>query len=712
MAALFPVRYLTTPQDPGRSRITDLEIVSSAGGDALVSITRYDGALQSWAISGAVIGAGGTLQLGGGDVPGGAGAIVTLQTGGDPVLLAGGGKDGAFQQVGIVNGQFLVTATLPEIMGFQPAVSVQQASGAQIVYGGNAGADGMTALHFDANAEFIRQSTHSTADGQISAMAQADGFIFTTGAANSLTGWQVGDAGNLTQVSRLTPDTGLWIAAPTALQTTIVDGVTYLVLAAAGSSTLTVVEVGPAGNLIMRDHVLDTLHTRFGGVTTLDIVTDAGRTYVIAGGADDGVSVFLMLPGGQLVPLAHIEDTTSIGLDNISAIAARGRDGGLDIFVASSSEAGVTQLRLDPGPLGVVSQASTTGIALAGTAANDILLGGPGDDQISGGAGDDILRDGPGSDVLTGGPGADLFILTSDGALDIITDFTLGEDRLDLSLWPMLRDISQLSITITSTGFRIVYGDEELIVQSADGAPIDYRLLTNADVLGGTRLPVTLTPGVAGPTTPVPSPTPPAQDATPVSADMPTMQNATRTLAMQNIADLQSNLTGEPVTVPGDDRVFFGTSRNNTLTGQSGNDLILGRDGNDALIGGAGADILIGGRGRDDLRGGAGHDLLIGGDGNDRLDGGTGNDTLIGGAGADTFLFNGGQDLIADFEQGIDRIILGPEVWTGLTTAADVLYIYGQWDAGRATIDFGDGNILWVDGVTDFSSFANDIALF
>ena len=52
--------------------------------------------------------------------------------------------------------------------------------------------------------------------------------------------------------------------------------------------------------------------------------------------------------------------------------------------------------------------------------------------------------------------------------------------------------------------------------------------------------------------------------------------------------------------------------------------------------------------------------ILDGGDGNDLLHGGQGDDTLLGGAGADTFAFSGsnGSDTIADFQHGLDQIVL------------------------------------------------------
>jgi Ca2+-binding RTX toxin-like protein len=77
---------------------------------------------------------------------------------------------------------------------------------------------------------------------------------------------------------------------------------------------------------------------------------------------------------------------------------------------------------------------------LSGAAGNDILRGGMGADVLFGGAGDDTLRGDLGRDTLTGGSGRDTFVFNAlnqtgpDAAsADTITDFTQGEDRIDLS---------------------------------------------------------------------------------------------------------------------------------------------------------------------------------------------------------------------------------------------------------------------------------------
>ena len=81
---------------------------------------------------------------------------------------------------------------------------------------------------------------------------------------------------------------------------------------------------------------------------------------------------------------------------------------------------------------------------LSGGAGDDTLYGGPGggddtinaqdgNDRLFGGQGNDTLHGGQGNDQLSGGPGQDVFVFVPGTYEDTITDFTLGEDKIDLT---------------------------------------------------------------------------------------------------------------------------------------------------------------------------------------------------------------------------------------------------------------------------------------
>lgn len=70
---------------------------------------------------------------------------------------------------------------------------------------------------------------------------------------------------------------------------------------------------------------------------------------------------------------------------------------------------------------------------LSGGAGNDTLIGEDGNDTLFSGAGNDFLAGGLGNDTLTGGGGSDRFYFGfPDEGVDIITDFSSADDRLQV----------------------------------------------------------------------------------------------------------------------------------------------------------------------------------------------------------------------------------------------------------------------------------------
>ena len=69
---------------------------------------------------------------------------------------------------------------------------------------------------------------------------------------------------------------------------------------------------------------------------------------------------------------------------------------------------------------------------ITGLWGDDVLLGDAGDDFLDGGEGRDWLSGGHGHDHLSGGEGHDVFALSRGQGLDIITDFKIGVDLIEL----------------------------------------------------------------------------------------------------------------------------------------------------------------------------------------------------------------------------------------------------------------------------------------
>lgn len=144
--------------------------------------------------------------------------------------------------------------------------------------------------------------------------------------------------------------------------------------------------------------------------------------------------------------------------------------------------------------------------------------------------------------------------------------------------------------------------------------------------------------------------------------------------------------------------------------GGNGADTMQGTAGEDQLSGGNGNDVLFGQGGHDWLFGGNGDDRLVGGDGRDRLEGGRGDDRLEGGSGGDLFVFgkSGGDDLVADFQRGVDKIFLDDGVTMKSFEVRDTNHD-GQADTVLHLGNGGSVVLLGVDGIaaSDFAGPAD-----
>ncbi|MDY6937558.1 MAG: cadherin-like domain-containing protein [Cyanobacteriota bacterium] len=114
---------------------------------------------------------------------------------------------------------------------------------------------------------------------------------------------------------------------------------------------------------------------------------------------------------------------------------------------------------------------------LTGNAGNDLLYGGRGNDTIMGGSGADVLSGEQGNDFLWGGSKADRFDFAANHGINIITDFTNGEDIIGLK-----GDLTfdRLSIAQVENDTEITTGELSITLQGVNAeaiGPEDFALV-------------------------------------------------------------------------------------------------------------------------------------------------------------------------------------------------------------------------------------------
>ena len=444
----------------------------------------------------------------------------------------------------------------------------------------------------------------------ISAMASLElggtRYVFTASQSESgISSYALTAGGQLNLRHSLGAVEGIGLNQPTTLCATEVAGRAMLLVGAAGTSSLTVMGVETNGSLSLLDHVSDTRETRFGGVSVMECISQGDWTYVVAGGSDDGLTLFALLPGGRLILLDSIAHSSDLGLENVNGLALQLEGDTLHVFATSETRPGVTHLSI-------------------GTQAGQIVTGSS--SALQGSNRDDIVIAGADQRQLTGGAGADVFVFQADshGSCRVM-DFDPNEDRIDLQAWAGLTSVAQLQITSHSDGASLSFGGHSLRLITSDGTSLAYEDFILNDFLGLYR-------------PPLPTDTPIQLNGTAAAEEL-VGANGHDILCGLGAAD---RLFGQG----GNDTLMGGTG-NDSLMGGTGNDHLSGEADNDHIEGGDGQDILLGGSGHDSLYGEMGDDNLIGDTGADRLWGGWGNDTLTGDSSTDLLYGEAGNDSLS-----------------------------------------------------------------
>ncbi|WP_462323865.1 T1SS-143 repeat domain-containing protein [Desulfoplanes sp.] len=172
------------------------------------------------------------------------------------------------------------------------------------------------------------------------------------------------------------------------------------------------------------------------------------------------------VPGDELGGLELALGTTPAGNYSLDVTATASLDG----EQANTTIAGAMDVQVTDQP--EIDGDAGDNVLMGGTAGEEIS-GGGGLDILNGGGGDDILLGGTGNDQLTGGAGDDVMQYTAQGGEgdDLVTDFTLGEDAIQLTdvLDEDGNSVSDLADLLTGSG------SQELEAQ-ANGADVELTI--------------------------------------------------------------------------------------------------------------------------------------------------------------------------------------------------------------------------------------------
>lgn len=310
-------------------------------------------------------------------------------------------------------------------------------------------------------------------------------FMFVASALDAgFHSFEVGEGGSPTLLDTVAAlDVGF--SGITAMAAVDVGQRAFVVVASAGTDSLLVMRVSEWGVMNAVERLVDTSETRFAAVSALEVFEAEDRHFLLAGGADDGITLFEITYKGQLDALTTVADSADLTLQNVTDIEVTVIGSTVNIFVSSATDHGFSQFSLNiPNGADVIHGGAVVDI-LTGTAANDTIYGHGRNDELRGMDGDDRLIDGRGNDQLWGGAGADVFEFIDDGRKDYIMDFEIGIDRIDLRDVDMLYYFADIGFTPTIDGVKLDYGGEQLIITTNDYTSLTESMFTQDDFIFG-----------------------------------------------------------------------------------------------------------------------------------------------------------------------------------------------------------------------------------
>ena len=160
---------------------------------------------------------------------------------------------------------------------------------------------------------------------------------------NGVSVFSVANDGSLTNVDNVTDDANLQLGFASSVSTANVGGTTYLFVTGLLDSGVSVFSVATDGSLTNVDNVSDNTTLELDGPvysTTADV---GGTTYLfVAGGIDDGISVFSVANNGTLTNVDNVADDAALKLDGVFSVTTANVGGTTYLFATGFNDNGVS----------------------------------------------------------------------------------------------------------------------------------------------------------------------------------------------------------------------------------------------------------------------------------------------------------------------------------------------------------------------------------
>jgi Ca2+-binding RTX toxin-like protein len=200
-----------------------------------------------------------------------------------------------------------------------------------------------------------------------------------------------------------------------------------------------------------------------GGAGNDTLLGGLGKDRLVGGAGADAMD-----GGGGVDEASYASSAAGVNVSLVQGVAGKGGDAEGDTLTSIEIVSGSKFADTLTGNAGAN--------ILAGMDGDDTLDGGDGIDTLTGGAGADHLWGGAGNDTLIGGEGADVFHFADGFGVDLVSDFKVGEDKVDMTGVAGLDSFDQLQVANVEGGAAVIFNGQAILFSGLTAADITSDL--------------------------------------------------------------------------------------------------------------------------------------------------------------------------------------------------------------------------------------------